>query len=553
MIITTTQDYALVAACCPCALPVCEAPRKDCQSVSQSVASTGFRKPESTEWERYKSKSTTRTQTDSYTHTLTHPGYGEYIDDELTSEASITTTGTYNRVFESGTNGDCPSWPSTLTETCDASGSSTQTEYVVLSWGSGGEVNYEYVPKYIYVQSVSDISGTETQEHQDWEIEAAEWDENNPDHEAAIAAWEADVAAWNEESDQYTIDYQAWVDGGFVGDPPTLRDYPERPADRPEEPEENYPPCTYKVTLTATTKNWVFNSDGTTDHGEDDVVVTEQIPDPTQDILSFFPGVEVTEDTYTEPTTYSEWVAEVKTTLEDGLNFTDEDCLEDECQPSFEVTPEPELEEGETEGFNDLLHLSLTKARYRMGIPASSQWDAVTDAWTAWDEGGQVGEEPEKTSFDVAHAAWVIAKAEWDAEDPDERGPEPAEPTKRTFFQIQWDEVQFPAAWDAWKELQDIFESATKAHEEWEADTTIPKPPEPEVPEDPGEAPTPGPTVIASRSWTYEGESDFSSWYELAAMEVEGETRVVNIMTKCYRSARIGSLPTAHGEIYEVE
>jgi hypothetical protein len=196
---------------------------------------------------------------------------------------------------------------------------------------------------------------------------------------------------------------------------------------------------------------------------------------------------------------------------------------------------------------------SMTKARYRMGIPSSSRWDAVTAEWIAWDEGGREGEEPEKTSFDVAHAAWVVAKAAWDVADPETRGPEPIEPTKRTFFQIQWDEVQFPAAWDAWRALKDAFDIATAAHEAWEDEDPETRGPEPEVPEDPGDAPTPGPTVIASRSWSYAGADDFSPWYELEVMEVEGETRVVNVMTKCYQSARLGSLPTAHGEIYESE
>lgn len=173
---------------------------------------------------------------------------------------------------------------------------------------------------------------------------------------------------------------------------------------------------------------------------------------------------------------------------------------------------------------------TVTKARYRIGIPDTAEYAGFDDAHDAWE---------------IAHAAWVAA-------DPEERGPEPIEPEERSYYAAQWDEVFFPKKWEEWKALKDAFDAATKAHEAWEAADPGTRGPEPTIPSDPGPAPTPAPSLIASRSFTYTGGAEFSAWFEIPIPEVEGETRVVNMMAKHYRSTRLGSLPTAHGEIYEL-
>lgn len=173
---------------------------------------------------------------------------------------------------------------------------------------------------------------------------------------------------------------------------------------------------------------------------------------------------------------------------------------------------------------------TVTKARYRIGIPDTAEY----------------------AGFDDAHDAWEIAHAEWVAADPEERGPEPIEPEERSYYAAQWDEVFFPKKWEEWKALKDAFDAATEAHEEWEAADPETRGPEPTIPPDPGEAPTPAPSLIASRSFTYTGGAEFSDWFEIPIPEVEGETRVVNMMAKHYRSTRLGSLPTSSGEIYEL-
>jgi len=195
------------------------------------------------------------------------------------------------------------------------------------------------------------------------------------------------------------------------------------------------------------------------------------------------------------------------------------------------------------------------KARYRVGIPDSQRWEAITEEWKEWDneDPGTRGDEPPKTSFDVAHAAWVDAHAEWVSADPDTRGPEPLEPIKRTVFSCQWDEVFFPTVWDEWKALKDVYDEAVEALEAWEAcNAATPGAcgDAPEVPEEPDEEPEEQPALIASRSWTYAGEDDYSEFFEIELPEVEGSTRVVNMLVKCFRSSRIGLKPTATGEVW---
>jgi len=192
--------------------------------------------------------------------------------------------------------------------------------------------------------------------------------------------------------------------------------------------------------------------------------------------------------------------------------------------------------------------MDVIKARYQIGIPNGDRWNATTDEWIAWDASDHSEPEPLKTSFDVAHAAWVTAHAAWVSADPETRGPEPIEPTQRSVFECQWDEVFFPAEWEAWKLLYDAYVDAVNAYSAWVAAGSVGTPPT--VPDDPGAAPTPAPSLVASRSWTYGGTDEFSSWFEIDIPEVVGETRVVNMMVKCFRSSRLGLKPTAHGEVY---
>jgi hypothetical protein len=173
---------------------------------------------------------------------------------------------------------------------------------------------------------------------------------------------------------------------------------------------------------------------------------------------------------------------------------------------------------------------SLTKIRYRVGIPE-------TDGYAG---------------FDAAHEAWITAHGDWESENPETRGPEPREPVERSVYELEWDEVFFPAEWGAWALAKNAFDEATAAHEAWEAEDPETRGDEPIIPDDPGTEPTVGPSLVSSESWEYDGD-EFSGWFNLAAPEAPGEVRVVNMMVVCWHSNRLGMKPTSTGEICELE
>lgn len=117
--------------------------------------------------------------------------------------------------------------------------------------------------------------------------------------------------------------------------------------------------------------------------------------------------------------------------------------------------------------------------------------------------------------------AWFT---EWDAwHDGGEIGPEPA---VRSVWEMEWDEVFFPKEWDEWDQGGRI-----------------------------GAEPTPTPSLVAERSWVWDGiKTDperWSEWYSIDPPANPGQTRIVNMMITCWKSIRTGSKPTAFGEVYE--
>ena len=250
---------------------------------------------------------------------------------------------------------------------------------------------------------------------------------------------------------------------------------------------------------------------------------------------------------------------EVRKTMLDGDDWPDSACSS-AVEFTYGYEDPPEIPDPPPDPPDPVPELAIvceqvsavTKARYRLGIPAGERWDATTAEWIAWDAADPEtrGDEPLETTLDVAHAAWVIAHAEWTAADPDDRGDEPIEPTKRTTYEVQVDEAFFPAEWTEWRALQDAFDAATAAHEIWEAADPDERGEEPEIPDEPGAEPS-GPTLTDSRSWIYNGTDEWSEWFEIAVPEEAGETRLVNMLVICYRSASLGQKPTAHGEVYE--
>lgn len=83
----------------------------------------------------------------------------------------------------------------------------------------------------------------------------------------------------------------------------------------------------------------------------------------------------------------------------------------------------------------------------------------------------------------------------------------------RSTYELEWDEVSATPEWFAWYDGGMV-----------------------------GAEPSPPAALVAHHSWIYDGISDWSEWYQM-----EGNNRVANMLITCWRSARIGSKPTATG------
>ena len=96
---------------------------------------------------------------------------------------------------------------------------------------------------------------------------------------------------------------------------------------------------------------------------------------------------------------------------------------------------------------------------------------------------------------------------------------------ERSTWEMQWDEVFFPKAYDDWVAGGRVGEQ----------------------PEDSD------PVLVESRDWVWNKnpEKPWSEWYKVDAPDSAGEVRVVNVMVLCWKSSQIGQKPTAHGEVYE--
>lgn len=94
------------------------------------------------------------------------------------------------------------------------------------------------------------------------------------------------------------------------------------------------------------------------------------------------------------------------------------------------------------------------------------------------------------------------------------------EGSPHVVYEMQWDEVFAPHEWWSW------FDSGMV-----------------------GPEPTPGPDLRAAREWIWDPEgSEWSPWHILEAPTTAGEIRAVNVLIVCWRSARLGTLPTEYGD-----
>jgi hypothetical protein len=229
---------------------------------------------------------------------------------------------------------------------------------------------------------------------------------------------------------------------------------------------------------------------------------------------------------------------------------------------------------------------TVGKARYRFGVPAGfsteeaprsyyeAQWDDVffPEAWDAWHilRLAYLARIDERASLTADYEAALVVYA-------------------AAMDQYAIDSAAYPgllAAYDVamliYYDAVDAYMVAAYVHDDWywcELYTPGECGPEPIIPEwptepvapvepvepiapvpptlpplldNPGTEPTPIPSLIGSRSWLWGGDMGalWSEWFVLPLLTAPGEIRQVNLRIKCYKSTRLGVVPTAIGEVY---
>lgn len=306
----------------------------------------------------------------------------------------------------SGRSGECHVNSNRLETSCSMTGTQTETRYGVY-FESGSWIRYMTERR----ESVFvDVSGTETEEHQQWELDAADWDATWP---GGIAEWQAAVDARN---DWIAADdlYQTWLGDreAWVAEDPENRvpeDYPvppppdpgPEPADpgsgRPVEPELNYPPCTYRQDMTIS----IYDRDGL-------VEGTEEVPNPR--VVSSAPPFDLQGQTapvlaYELPISYYSWQALVDawiaehediTTAEDS-QISDSNCPpESLCHATQRYNPDPDdFLQSEINADWFIFRFKLNKCCGYRSI--QSKWLKVLypQAWLDWFAGGTSDPAPE--------------------------------------------------------------------------------------------------------------------------------------------------------------
>lgn len=458
MIVRTSQDL-LEIGCCECFPPNCVNPRKECQSISASVVSTGFFNPDDTEWIIYKKLGDRETIISSFND-----------DDGSITDSVNAFEYIFNEFAENfegiiGDGEECKQWISESTPGCDSSGTKTTSFFTVTEEG-------DPEPYSRYVTTRSLLTG-ETEEHQQWEDDHPDFEQEYSDWEDDHAEWSTDHAAWSTAHAAWSTEWEAWDSGGRIGDEPVEPVEPTEPIEPDSEPPVNYPPCTWKDTRVFT----LFIGDPP----PDDVTTY----DVGVDLSTIYSVYEEGETTYTYvpsyelPSNYETWVSETKAAIIADMDFDNPSCVDaGVCDPSFYVSKEPE-----EAPFDVDLSMNISKARYRFGIPLG-----------------------------YTRSVWVM----------------------------QWDEAFFPDGHD-----DTIDDPGVTPPDPLPDGWTHPQIADPDAP--PVE-------LIASRNWTWAGdpEEPWSEWFEIAVPTEPGKTKPINVMTKCYASARLGVKPTSSGETYEI-
>lgn len=354
--------------CGCCAMPKCCPPELECQSLRGSFSRMGFLEfgdsaSDGATWRVYHKQGVRTTRvgsgTDSSTGTSADCGYSsstysinvtQFIGQEVPrvyyggigyGQGSASTSASDST--------GCPFWgPVTPTEVCTATGTSW-IEYSETHCYSNGvdPPTPIYARSYRYEHTLSDAEGETTEDFTAWrEIYPTDGDFNDA------------VTAYNQYLEDYSdweTAWNAWNDGGQVGDEPPQPDTVDPPLDRPD---ESYGPCWYKITteITIDPHYFGYNSDGSSADDPDPVVFATwieggaigeppcsgvgEVYDYTNTPVSSMPS-------WGSPTTNSEvvyeggvdkdeWIAIVQAVM-DAAEFPSEGCMSDLCSASREI------------------------------------------------------------------------------------------------------------------------------------------------------------------------------------------------------------------------
>jgi hypothetical protein len=252
----------IAAGCGCCEMPACPVPERKCESVNGYADASGLFLDGDGVRHAKKVYTGTGSDTDATTDDvyMVWDGFGfsgtttgaDYTDWKRVVVDALVFTEQYDPPIETSICGNTVR--NVYSYFCSGTKSVTTTTYTGV-YKTAPSVDYSVFPTQIVEEISTPVAGEERQEHIDW---VAEWTDEptwQAAHDAWVivhAEWVADFAQWEIDHEQWVVDFNAWVDGGEIGDPPVEPIAPVEPVEPPAEPDEFYPPCTYKTETTTT-------------------------------------------------------------------------------------------------------------------------------------------------------------------------------------------------------------------------------------------------------------------------------------------------------------
>lgn len=414
--------------CCP--MPTCPEPIQLCQSIRFGVVTAGYRQTLLSSDSSSDSDLSCSLHLSKTTGTL-YSGIGTTTDVYAVSGGGVVTIedhpyesrivgGSLTRnVIEEWSQGWSASviqcGASSISEEltrCELIGSFSEEERLGYAYGSPQQ--RKVVTTLTREYSYEDVEGELNPAYSQWEEDFAQWELDHDQWVIDHDQWMIDLADYEET---YQEAYDAWVDGGMVGDEPDYNppNEPEEPAE-PYEPVQFWPPCTSKTTISSTLYEVSF-VDG--EPFSEPVESTEENPNPV--VEEFF-------DVIVRPPTSS--------------------------------TP-IETEFGEAVNPSEQLALGVAWARSQMTWDGSSDSSGSNSCEQEAFCKAEFFESVDDCSGEVAgqdvRYGWCIPEEHYGS-----------------YYRIEWDEVFFPQGWDDSQDSNPPEPQLTPRAWEWTGAPTYP-------------------------------------------------------------------------------